>query len=109
VTEHSSSQRTDSRDDDHGSVEITKEQLREILAECTGTGLASGFDDATPLVLDSYVTTWIRQLLEDRLGAVVELTPDVADSLDTVAALHAFVNQAGSFSRSPEHAPQDQP
>lgn len=118
MTEHSSSQRTDSKGDDGSSKTITKEELREILAECTGTGLPEDFDDATPLVLDSYVATWMRQLLEDKLGAVVVLTPDIAGALETVGALHAFVNQGRNSPDSPsspgspsfpENMSQDQP
>lgn len=70
---------------------ITKDQIRDILSECLEIGLPETIGDDTPLVLDSYAGTWIQYLLEERLGVIVSLNQEVANSIGSVGALHAFV------------------
>src|SRR4051794_29037083 len=53
-----------------GVAMITKQAVREILAECFEMGLPEQFDDDTPLVIDSYAGAWIQYLLEERLGVI---------------------------------------
>jgi hypothetical protein len=94
VTEHSSSPNTEDRLDQGATSEVTKDDVRAILATCSGMGLPESFDDTTPFVIDSYAAAWIQHLLEEKHGVVVRIGHDVASSLDSLDSLHAFVSKS---------------
>ena len=86
---------------------LTKADIRSVLTECTGMGLPADFDDTTPFVIDSFAAAWIQHLLEERYGVVVVLSHDVMGSLDSLEALHAFVNRSQAPPGASGHISQD--
>ncbi|MDX3663106.1 hypothetical protein PV646_37925 [Streptomyces sp. ID05-26A] len=87
MTEHSSSPLPTSSDQS-----LSLDELRDVLAGCEGVDLPEPADDDALLLLDSYTAIWIQHVLEEKHGVVVELSGKTSD-IDSVRALHAFVNR----------------
>jgi hypothetical protein len=92
VTERSSSPRSTSSEHQPPVKAITRDEIRDILADCEGVELPESVDDDTLLVIDSYTAIWIQHLLEERHGVVVKVSGETA-GVDSVGALHALVNR----------------
>lgn len=75
---------------------IDEAQLLSILADCESVVLP-GDDDQRPLVVDSYSTTWIQHLLEERHGVVVNLIGETS-TVDSVDDLLALINELAEVS-----------
>ncbi|MFJ8752651.1 hypothetical protein ACIREO_25440 [Streptomyces sp. NPDC102441] len=92
MTEHSSSPRTTSREQQPPAQGISRDEIRDILADCEGVELPESADDDTLLVIDSYTAIWIQHLLEERHGIVVKISGETA-GVDSMSALQALVNR----------------
>ncbi|MCC2321228.1 hypothetical protein [Cellulomonas xiejunii] len=93
MTESSSSLPSQSIDQQPTTLEISKDEILAVLADCASAGLPETIDDDTLLVIDSYAAIWIQHLLEERHGVVVRLSGETAD-IDSVASLHALVSRS---------------
>jgi acyl carrier protein len=92
VTEHSSSPRSTTREQQPRAKAVSRDEIRDILADCEGVDLPEAVDDDTLLVIDSYTAIWIQHLLEERHGVVAKISGETT-GVDSIGALLSLVNR----------------